>query len=43
MNAAKAFMAVMILAFSGQAMALFLPEGSHSVTDRGEVINDLGC
>ena len=43
MDKTKQLVAVFILLLSGQAMAQFMPEGVHSITDRAAVTNEVGC
>jgi len=43
MNLIKFFVAVLLLVFSSQSMALFMPGGVQVNTDSDVVNNDVGC
>ena len=43
MNLIKFFIAVVLLVFSSQSFALFMPAGFQVNTDEAVVSNDVGC
>jgi hypothetical protein len=43
MNFIKFFIAVLLLVFSSQSLALFMPAGVQINTDSEAVTNDVGC
>ncbi len=43
MNLIKLFIAVLLLVFSSQSMALFMPAGVQVNTESAVVTNDVGC
>lgn len=43
MNLIKFFVAVLLLVFSSQSLALFMPGGMQVNTDSDDVTNDVGC
>ena len=43
MNSIKFFLSLLLLIFSDQSLALFMPEGGQINTDETAVFNDVGC
>ena len=43
MNLIKFFIAVLLLVYSSQSLALFMPAGVQVNTDSAVVTNDVGC
>ena len=43
MDSIKFFLAALLLLFSSQSMALFMPAGSLVNTDKDAVSNEVGC
>ncbi len=43
MDSIKFFLAVLLLIFSAQSLALFMPAGDQLNTDDAVVFNDVGC
>lgn len=43
MHSVKFFFGVLLLVFSTQSFALFMPAGEHINTDEAIVFNDVGC
>ena len=43
MRPIRYFLAILLLVFSGQSLAFFMPEGVHANTVTAKVMNDAGC
>ena len=43
MNSIKLFLAILLLVFSAQSLALFMPVGDQLKADGDIILNDVGC